>query len=195
MSMASIFFNKEKQAVKQYMKAAEQGDANAQYNLGRCYADGEGVEKDQKKAVYWYTKAAEQELARAQNNLAICYENGEGVERDMKKAVYWYTKAAEQGHARAQKILGNIRLWYDMGEGVEKDQYKAVNNVTYLSTETLIQGNVGIYAKDDAIVNRPIVGKMEPDDPKNIYCPDCGKKLPVDAIFCLGCGKKLEGGE
>jgi len=66
-----------------------------------------------------------------------------------------------------------------------------INNVTYLSADTVIQGNVGVYAKDDAIVNRPIVGRIETDDPKNIYCPDCGKKLPVDARFCMGCGKRL----
>ena len=110
----------------------------------------------------------------------------------MKLAVEWYTKAAEQGNEDAQNNLGNLRRWYDMGEGVEKDQYKAANNVTYLSTETLIQGNVGVYAKDDAIVNRPIVDVMEPNDLHIVYCPYCGTKLPANAIFCMKCGKKLE---
>lgn len=46
-------------AVEWYTKAAEQGHAAAQYNLGNCYYDGEGVEKDLQKAIEWYTKAAE----------------------------------------------------------------------------------------------------------------------------------------
>lgn len=70
-----------------------------------------------------------------------------------------------------------------------------LNNVTYLSAETIIQGSIGVYAKDDAIVNRPVVGEKGYDDPKNIYCPYCGRKLPVDARFCMGCGKQLEEGD
>ena len=41
-------------------KAAEQGDAVAQLNLGNGYYFGNGVEKDLKQAVYWYQKAADQ---------------------------------------------------------------------------------------------------------------------------------------
>jgi hypothetical protein len=68
--MAFSFINKEKQAAKQYTKEAEEGDVWAQYDLGRCYANGEGVEKDMKKAVYWFTKAAEQGNANAKTNLS-----------------------------------------------------------------------------------------------------------------------------
>jgi len=56
-------------AVYCYTKAAEQGEAIAQYNLGRCYTNGGGVEKDLQKAVYWYTKAAEQGYEDAQSKL------------------------------------------------------------------------------------------------------------------------------
>ncbi|MCD7798298.1 MAG: SEL1-like repeat protein, partial [Akkermansiaceae bacterium] len=40
------------------LRKAEQGDAEAQYELGVCYFKGEGVEKDEKEAVRWYRKAA-----------------------------------------------------------------------------------------------------------------------------------------
>ena len=43
-----------------FRRAAEQGDAKAQFSLGWCYSKGEGVAKDTKKAVAWYRKAAEQ---------------------------------------------------------------------------------------------------------------------------------------
>ena len=52
--------------IKQLQKAAEQGDAEAQNNLGRCYVKGDGVEKDEKEAAEWLRKAADQgfELAK-----------------------------------------------------------------------------------------------------------------------------------
>ena len=56
-------------AVELYTKAAEQGHAVAQFNLGKCYYDGEGVEQDMQKAVEWYTKAAEQGDEDAQEAL------------------------------------------------------------------------------------------------------------------------------
>ena len=56
----------QKKAVYWYTKAAKQGDAYAQTNLGVCYEEGMGVEIDQKKAVEWFTKAAEQGNADAE---------------------------------------------------------------------------------------------------------------------------------
>ena len=69
-------------AAKYYRKAAERGHAMAQKNLGNCYLDGKGVEKDPAEAVKWYRKAAEQGLAMAQTNLGVCYANGEGVKKE-----------------------------------------------------------------------------------------------------------------
>ena len=111
------------QAVLWYRKSAAQGDADAQNNLGLCYANGEGVEKSAERAVQWYRRSAEQGNAVAQFNLGWCYANGEGVEKSAEQAVLWYRKAAEQGHAVAQNNLG---MCYDNGEGVEKSAGKAV---------------------------------------------------------------------
>ena len=47
------------EAVKWFRKAAEQGYAAAQNNLGMCYKNGEGVTRDYSEAVKWYQKAAE----------------------------------------------------------------------------------------------------------------------------------------
>jgi TPR repeat protein len=59
------------QAVHWYRKAAEQGYAQAQCNLGVMYANGLGVEKDAVQAVHWFRKAAEQGHAQAQHNLGV----------------------------------------------------------------------------------------------------------------------------
>ena len=49
------------QRINELRQAAEQGDAAAQYTLGRLYELGRGVPKDEAKAAHWYRKAAEQE--------------------------------------------------------------------------------------------------------------------------------------
>lgn len=106
-----------------YKAQAEKGNSVAQYNVGYCYDNGEGVEKDKGQAALWYRKAAEQGLAEAQYNLGLCYAKGEGVTKDFVKAVSWYRKAAEQWYALAQSNLGYC---YANGEGVETDKEQAV---------------------------------------------------------------------
>ena len=96
------------EAFKCFQKAAEQGNALAQCNLGFMYEDGRGVKQDYFKAFEWWQKAAEQGNALAQYNLGVMYQYGQGVKQDYFKAVEWYQKAAEQGYAKAQFILGLI---------------------------------------------------------------------------------------
>jgi myo-inositol-1-phosphate synthase len=83
----------EVEAVKWYGKAAEQGYAEAQYNLGCCYANGTGVTKDEVEAVKWFRKAAGQGYAEAQYNLGLCYANGTGVAKDEVEAYALYSLA------------------------------------------------------------------------------------------------------
>lgn len=83
-------------ALRLFQKAAEQGHASAQFNLGVMYSKGQGVVRDAKQAAQWYQKAAEQGLVFAQYNLAAMYGEGKGITRDAKKAEYWYKKAAAQ---------------------------------------------------------------------------------------------------
>ncbi|HIF93894.1 MAG TPA: sel1 repeat family protein [Myxococcales bacterium] len=52
--------------IKEIREAAEQGDADAQNNLGVMYANGYGVAENYAEAVKWYRKAAEQGDASAQ---------------------------------------------------------------------------------------------------------------------------------
>jgi TPR repeat protein len=110
-----------KKADKLFKKAANQGNADAQYKLGDMYYDCKGVETDYpdyQKAFYWYKKAANQGNAKAQYKLGNMYYGGKGVEKDYQKAIYWYKKAANQGNADAQIVLGAI---YTQGEVVRQD--------------------------------------------------------------------------
>ena len=110
------------EAVKRYLRAAEQGDADAQYHLGVIYGNGYGVQQSDAEAVKWYRKAAEQGHPYAQNDLGYLYQNGFGVERNEAEAFRLYHLAAEQGDAIGQFNLG---LMYEYGCGVQKNMRKA----------------------------------------------------------------------
>ena len=74
----------------EWMPLAEQGVAEAQYNLGLIYSRGKEVLKDDKEAVRWYRLAAEQGFPEAQTNLGLMYGRGQGVEQDYAEAIKWY---------------------------------------------------------------------------------------------------------
>jgi TPR repeat protein len=109
-------------SIEAIRKAAEQGDAVAQTNLGWAYEKGDGVPRDMKEAARFYRLATEQGNAHAQNNLGWAYQRGEGVPQDKKEAARLYRLAAEQGHALAQNNLGVLYL---KGEGVPQDKNEA----------------------------------------------------------------------
>ena len=111
------------QAFPMCSKAAEQGNADAQYILGVMYDSGEGVRQDYAEALKWYRKAAEQGLVEAQFYLGLMYYSGQGVQQDYAEALKWYRKAIERGNASAQFFLG---LMYYSGEGVREDYAEAV---------------------------------------------------------------------
>jgi TPR repeat protein len=66
-----------KEAVKWLRLAAEQGLAQAQFNLGVLYKKGEGTAQDIKQAVKWYRLAAEQGHVSAQYNLDVSSGSGQ----------------------------------------------------------------------------------------------------------------------
>jgi len=126
------------EALKADRKAAEQGDARAQFKLGEMYDNGEGVPQDYAEAMKWWRKAAEQGVPEAQHNLGVMYDNGRGVPQDYAEAMQWYRKAAKQGHAPAQS---NIGYMYSHGEGVPQDKAEAMKWYRKASEQGIILGN------------------------------------------------------
>ena len=113
---------RERQLEQQLLEHAEQGDAQAQYEVGRRFWNGDGVDQDHKQAADWFDRAARQGLAAAQCALGLCYERGDGVEQDMWQAAAWYQWAAQQDDVEAQLHLSEC---YEKGRGVPKDKEKA----------------------------------------------------------------------
>ena len=88
-------------AYKLILPLAEQGDADAQFNLGYMYYAGQGVPQDYKEAVRLYRLSAEQGLAQAQYNLGLMYVNGLGVPQDYVLAHMWWNLSGSNGHKGA----------------------------------------------------------------------------------------------
>jgi TPR repeat protein len=125
-----------------YQPKANQGDADAQFNLALLYYSGIGTPRDIRYAVYWYTKAAEQGHVNAQYKLGNLYHYGDGEEvpKDLKQAVYWLTKAAEQGLVYAQYSLGHM---YEYDDEPPQDYKQAF----FWYTKAAEQGHY--FAKED----------------------------------------------
>lgn len=87
-------------------RAAESGDAEAQFELGRIYASGDGVEPDAAKAAECFRMAAEQGDPLAQHSLGSLYLLGDGVPQNNETGVDWIGKAAEQGFPQSECVLG-----------------------------------------------------------------------------------------
>ncbi len=111
------------QAAQWYRKAAEQGHAEAQTDLGYMYERGYGVTKNLKTAVEWYARGAQSGSPVGQCNLGYMYEKGRGVTQNHETAVYWYRQAAEQGNLRGQC---NLAYMYEKGYGVPQSYDQAV---------------------------------------------------------------------
>jgi TPR repeat protein len=110
-------------AISILQKEAEKGNAEAQNELGKCYANGTGVEQNDEEAFKYFQMAADQGYAKSLYNVGVYYENGLGVDQDDTKAVRYFKLAADQGLPYAQCALG---YFYENGISVEQDLEKAV---------------------------------------------------------------------
>jgi TPR repeat protein len=102
------------QAAVWYRRAAQQGIALAQFNLGVLLQNGTGVDKNLVEAVKWYEQAAIQGYLNAIYNLAFMRENGYGCTRDLSAALHLYESAANQKEPDSQCKLALLLLNEDM---------------------------------------------------------------------------------
>jgi len=92
-----------KQAAYWYQLAADQGHAEAQFNLGRLYSSGQGVKHDREQAARWTSASATQGYAPAMADLGARYAIGSGVAHDGKLAYLWLTLAFLHGDKSVEK--------------------------------------------------------------------------------------------
>jgi TPR repeat protein len=100
-------------SAKTHERAAELGNADAQFELYVFYAQGIGVQPNAKSANHWLQRAAEGGQSRALYNLGAAFATGTSGERDLERAADFYRRAAEQGNGRA---AANIAVMVLSGE-------------------------------------------------------------------------------
>lgn len=88
-------------ALKWYQDKADEGDPDAQYNLGFMYETGFSVPRDDGRAAQWYELAAARRDVPAQLRLGLMYLAGAGVKQSEIQAVKWIESAAERGNKLA----------------------------------------------------------------------------------------------
>ena len=85
----------------------------AQFELGVCYAQGEGVEQSFEESFKWISKSAEKNHPRSLLILGMYYIKGMGVDQDVEKGYKCIVKAANLGSKDAQAILKQLRNQQD----------------------------------------------------------------------------------
>lgn len=144
------------EAQRLWLPLAEEGLAEAQFELGLSYVTGSGTCRSEALGLEWEMKAANQGHARAQLEVGRAYSFGLGVAPNKDDGIVWLTRAAETGLAAAQDLLGylyrrdkdyakaipwlqkaadqgdisainELGTMYLDGEGVAKDEVKGFN--------------------------------------------------------------------
>lgn len=121
---------------RERLAQAQQGSADAQFDIAAMHENGRGVGADRAKAIEWYRAAADRGHARAekallrmdenqrrfekietqartgdteaQYSLGNMYLTATGTTMDLKLAEQWLTRAAKAGHVKAQFKLGHL---------------------------------------------------------------------------------------
>ena len=93
---------------------AEDGDADAQYNIGWMYMNGYGLRVNDSLALEWWEKASDQGHSDASFSIGMLYSLGEGeVSKDSDEAIDYYLIAADRGHEDAVAIIKSMMIRND----------------------------------------------------------------------------------
>lgn len=140
-------------AVIWWGKAAEQGNANAQYNLGLMHKYGES----DVEARRLFLLAASQGHVDAQYNLGLMCENGLGGLKDYSYALKLYRLASEQKNPEAQVALGTMYL---EGRGIAADSVEAIRLYTLAAEQGYVSAAAWLgqyYAKGGDVIQKNLV--------------------------------------
>lgn len=109
-------------AAKWLQMAADLGNADALFQLGVFYTEGDGVDQDLEKAAEFFRRAAKRQHADGRYAYADCLSQGIGVEKNEEMAFKWFLAAAEQHHVDA---MYRVAQCYEKGLGTKADPEEA----------------------------------------------------------------------
>jgi hypothetical protein len=96
------------QSLADLRRAADQGDADAEWQMGVRYHSGEDVPRDDVQAMQWFLRAAGRGHVPAQATLGAYYWAGRGVPQDLSKAYFWSALALAQGDENSKSRLEGL---------------------------------------------------------------------------------------
>ena len=150
-------------AISEWRGPADNGDADAQFNLGQAYKLGRGVPQDLVQAEKWYKKAADQGHMQASDNYGLVLFQS----NRRNEALPYLQASAQRGEPRAQYVLGT---GYFNGDFVEKAWIKAYALMTRASAQQLPQATTNLAQMDRFIPIEDrrraieLAGQMEQDE-------------------------------
>ena len=128
-------------AVKEWQLPAEQGDADALFNLAQAYRLGRGVDADMARARTLYQEAAQLGHVKAADNFGLLlFQQGEQA-----KAMPFIKDASDRGDPRAQYVLG---LAHFNADYAEKDWVRAYALLTLANGKGLPQAATALKQMD-----------------------------------------------
>ena len=137
-------------AIAEWRPLADQGDSDAQFNLGQAYKLGRGVPMDLRIAQGWYEKAARQGHGQAQAILClVLFQSG-----DRAAAMPWIKKGADNGDPRAQYVLGTALF---NGDLVGKDWPRAYALMMRAAAQGLPQAQANL---DQMNIHMPLAQRQ-----------------------------------
>ena len=147
----------ETQDIERLRRAAEQGDAAAQYSLGVSLLSRQGVPNDDTEAVKWFRKAAEQGLRPALNTgpgWNLCTTRAEESRKTTASRPTGTARRLNREHA---SMLSPTWLagMYANGEGVPEDDQEAVRwyrKAAEQGARLMLNYNLGVmYANGEGV--------------------------------------------
>lgn len=106
------------EALPYYKKAANQGDALAEYKYGEYLCNGKGTKVDKTQAAIYLEKAVKHNVPSAMMMLGDLLYKGDGITQNYAKAMNLYKIAAAKGNPLA---VWNVGIMYKKGLGVKEN--------------------------------------------------------------------------
>lgn len=131
-------------AVAEWQVPAQNGDADALFNLGQAYRLGRGVPADITRARQLYAEAAEKGHVKAADNYGLLlFQQGE-----QNTAMPLIKAASDRGDPRAQYVLG---LAHFNADYAQKDWVRAYALLTLANGAGLPQASTALAQMDDYV--------------------------------------------
>ncbi|KAI8838037.1 hypothetical protein BJ741DRAFT_532062 [Chytriomyces cf. hyalinus JEL632] len=111
------------QVLQDNIEAAEIGDSDSMYTIGKAYLEGSGgLDRDIGWAMTWLRESANRDNPDAMFLLGKAYQDGRVRKWEVAVSADWYLRAAELGHAESMVHIGKA---YEHGVGVRQNPKQA----------------------------------------------------------------------